>query len=93
MSNTTYAIASANRIGLMGPGQASTVTRAADHLPLENVPILASYTVAELTTLTAAAYSGALVRCSDGDTGSPCLALSDGTDWLRIVLGAAVASS
>lgn len=49
------------------------------------------YTVALLPDALAA--KGRLVYCSDGDAGSPCLAYSDGTNWLRIVLGAAVATS
>lgn len=53
------------------------------------------YTTAELDAdilLPVADNEGKIVRCSDGDTGSECLAYSDGTDWLRIVLGAAVAT-
>lgn len=37
-------------------------------------------------------HTGSIIFVSNGDTGSPCLAVSDGTDWLRIVLGAAVAA-
>lgn len=54
---------------------------------------LPEYTQVELddgTTLPVDENDGMLVRCSDGDDGSPCLALSNGTNWLRIVLGAAV---
>lgn len=36
---------------------------------------------------------GKLIHVSDGDGGSPCLAYSNGTDWLRILIGAAVAGS
>lgn len=53
--------------------------------------ILPTYAVATLPA--AASSSGMLVICSDGDAGSPCLALCNGTAWLRIVLGAAVATS
>jgi hypothetical protein len=34
-----------------------------------------------------------MVYCLDGDNGSPCLAVSDGTAWRRIALGAAVSAS
>lgn len=40
----------------------------------------------------AASNVGRAVYCSDGAGGSPCLAISDGTDWLRVTLGAAVAA-
>jgi len=40
----------------------------------------------------AADNEGRAVYCSDGAAGSPCLAISDGTDWLRVTLGAAVAT-
>lgn len=55
---------------------------------------LISKTVAELAAdYPAASWAGAVVYCSNGDTGSPCLAVSNGTDWKRIALGAAVAAS
>jgi hypothetical protein len=34
--------------------------------------------------------TGQLVFCTDGDSGSPCLAVYDGTSFKRIVLGATV---
>lgn len=55
---------------------------------------LLSATVAELAAnYPAASWLNAVVYCSNGDTGSPCLAVSNGTDWKRIALGAAVAAS
>ena len=39
----------------------------------------ASYTVANLPT--AKGRKGALVYVSNGSTGSPCIAVSDGTNW------------
>jgi hypothetical protein len=36
---------------------------------------------------------GDVAFCSDGDSGSPCLAVYDGTDWLRVSLGAAISST
>lgn len=50
---------------------------------------LADYSVAELPS--ALSNPAAIVYCTNGDGGSPCLAVSNGTDWLRIALGAAVA--
>lgn len=49
---------------------------------------LTSYVVASLPP--AADNAGKLVHCSDGASGSPCLAYSNGTNWLQIALGAAV---
>ncbi len=52
---------------------------------------LASYTVASLPDATKSA--GRLVHCSNGAGGSPCLAYSNGTSWLQITLGSAVAAA
>lgn len=49
------------------------------------------FTVAQLPS--AAANVGRMVRCSNGASGQPCVAMSNGTNWLRISLGAAVATS
>lgn len=35
-------------------------------------------------------YEGVLVHCSNGAGGDPCLAYSDGSDWLRILIGTEV---
>lgn len=53
--------------------------------------LLPAHTVAELTAMTAAANAGRLVFCSNGAEGLPCLAYSNGANWLRVELGAAVA--
>lgn len=42
-----------------------------------------------LSNLTA----GQIAYVTDGDTGSACLAIYDGSNWRRIALGAAIASS
>ena len=52
---------------------------------------LADYSVAELPS--ASANPQSVVYCSNGDAGNPCLAVSNGTNWLRVALGAAVAAS
>ncbi len=50
-------------------------------------------TVAELASdYPAASWTGAAVYCTNGNAGLPCLAVSNGTNWLRIALGAAVAA-
>lgn len=58
---------------------------------LDDVQRLDSFAVAGLPA--AAAHTGKLVYVSNGAAGSPCLAYSNGTSWLRVVLGAAVAAS
>ena len=54
-------------------------------------PVLPTYTVAGLPV--AADNAGRIVRCSNGNAGAACLAVSNGTSWLRVVFGAAVAVS
>jgi len=49
------------------------------------------FTVA--TVPSAASYKGSIIYVSDGDGGNDCLARSDGTNWLRIVIGTAIAAS
>ncbi|WP_079602522.1 hypothetical protein [Bradyrhizobium erythrophlei] len=41
----------------------------------------------------AADHATKIVAVSDGDTGKLCLAYSNGANWLRIVLGAAVSAT
>ena len=41
----------------------------------------------------AAGIAGALIYVSNGAAGSPILAFSDGTDWLRSDTGAAIAAA
>lgn len=41
----------------------------------------------------AAGIAGALIYVSDGAAGSPILAFSDGTDWLRSDTGAAISGA
>lgn len=74
--------------GDVGIATASPSTRLHVNGPIRK----GSYTVA---TLPAAATVGAgtQVYCTDGDAGSPCIAESNGTNWLRVALGAAVAAS
>ena len=50
---------------------------------------LPSYAVSALPT---AGTAGRIVFCTDGDSGSKCLAVDDGTDWKRVALGATVST-
>ena len=52
---------------------------------------LQPYTVATLPP--AAGNLGRLISVSNGAAGQPCLAFSNGTAWVRVVLGAAVATT
>jgi hypothetical protein len=52
---------------------------------------LDSYAVAGLPA--ANLHTGKLVFVSNGASGAACLAYSNGTNWLRIVLGAAVSAT
>lgn len=47
-----------------------------------------TYTVA--TVPSASANANRIIAVSNGAAGSPCLAYSNGTAWVRIVFGAAV---
>ena len=62
-----------------------------DGLTMSGPVGLATYTVATLPA--AASFVGALIYVSDGATGDPIVAFSDGTDWLRVDTKVAVASS
>ncbi len=67
---------------------------AADKLAGKRVPLTVvdqSFTVA--TAPDATKYSGNIIYVSDGATGSPCLAWSDGTNWKVIALGATISAS
>ena len=52
---------------------------------------LSEYTVAGVPA--AADHKGRLIYVSNGNAGAPCLAYSNGTSWLRIALGTAVAAA
>lgn len=52
---------------------------------------LPTYTVAGLPA--ASTNTRKVVWCSNGNAGAACLAVSNGTDWLRIVFGAAVSAT
>lgn len=47
------------------------------------------FTVADLP----AGELGQLVYCSNGDAGSACLAVFDGTNWVRVAFGATVSAT
>ena len=52
--------------------------------------VLQSFAVASLPS---AGTAGKVVYCTNGDGGNPCLAVDNGSAWLRVNLGAAVSAS
>jgi len=52
---------------------------------------MSSYTVA--TVPTAANYTGGIIYVTNGAAGSPCLAVCDGTNWLRCDTLAAISAT
>lgn len=57
----------------------------------ESVFPLPIYTTA--TVPAAGDYYGAVIFTTDGNAGAPCIAASDGGNWLRISLGAAISAT
>ena len=62
-----------------------------------NVGISGGTITGTLITLPSYAFSGLptgavaqIVYCTNGDSGDPCLAVHDGSGWMRVVLGAEV---
>ena len=57
---------------------------------INNILELTPRTVAQLNALTG--VEGQIAYCSDGNSGAKCLAVYDGSNWLRIALGTAIAT-
>lgn len=54
---------------------------------------LLSQTVAQLNAdYPANQWQGAIAYCTNGNSGAQCLAVSDGTNWKRIALGATIST-
>jgi len=51
------------------------------------------YTAQQLNALTASIWRGHIVRCSNGDAGSECLAYCTGFNWKVIELGGNISLS
>ena len=60
---------------------------------VESALVIPASTVAGLTGYPAASNTGKILRVSNGAAGSPCLAVSDGTTWNRVLIGAAVSAT
>jgi len=55
----------------------------------QDISVVGTYTVATVPDV----VEGGIIYVSDGAAGSPILAFSDGTDWLRSDTGAAVSET
>jgi len=63
-----------------GRGNMNDLTKVLSQLAQPTVPVpLATYAVAGLPA--AADYTGCIAYCSNGAGGSPCVVVSDGTNW------------
>lgn len=76
---------------MVTPGMVRRAALKLDKPAADYGPKLPTFAVAGLPS--AAANSGRVVRCSNGNAGQPCLAFSDGTNWKVIAQGATVAAS
>lgn len=76
------------KIGINSDGQ----MEAAAGLPVKAFPKLPAYTVATVPSASTMG-AGSIIYVSDGNAGGDTVAVSDGTDWLNLVAGTAVASS
>ncbi len=92
--DSTGLVPEANLPDTMTSSTGNNLTLAPDttRVAVEDILNLPQKTVAEITAVTSPQI-GDIMNCSDGDTGSPCLAYYDGTDWLRIALGAAISAT
>ena len=73
-------------------GQKYHLTEAEHDSVTGNAPFeLPSYTVAGAPT--ASSYTNHIIYVSNGDAGSPCLAVSNGTNWLVVSLGSAISAT
>ena len=52
--------------------------------------VMENYTVA---TLPSNGTAGRIVYVTDGDGGNPCMAVDNGTNWVRVNLGSSVSST
>jgi len=69
-----------------------TLAPVSGRVKIEDVLRLQAFPTSAINTLTDLA-EGDVVFSIDGDSGAPCLAVYDGTDWLRVSLGAAISDS
>ena len=71
-------------------GNNLTLTPDTNVVKINNLVELTPRTTAQLNALTG--VEGQIAYCSDGDGGSKCLAVYDGSNWFRISLGSAIST-
>ena len=69
-----------------------TITPATEIVKINNVVQLEPRTVAQLNALSGKA-EGQVAYCSNGNAGSKCLAVYDGSNWKVVALGSTIAAS
>ena len=69
-----------------------TITPATEIVKINNIVQLGSKTVAQLNALSGKA-EGQVAYCSNGNAGSKCLAVYDGSNWKVVALGSTIAAS
>lgn len=91
--NNSGQVPSANVPATLAPATGVlTLAPASGRVKIEDVlrlQLLSTSTVEALTNIA----EGDIVYCFDGDDGDPCLAVYNGTDWLRIALGTAISAT
>lgn len=74
----------ASFLNLLGEPTVTVESISATSVTLENFTV---------STLPSNGTTGRMVYVSDGDGGSPCLAVDNGTNWVRVNLGSAVSAT
>lgn len=68
-----------------------SLTPATNRVEITDILNLSPLTTAQATAKSS--QSGDVAYISDGDAGDPCIAVYDGTDWLRVSLGSAISAT
>lgn len=91
--NSSSEVPAANLPDTFSTGTSNNLVLQPDtgRVAIQDVLNLNPQTVAELNARSN--IEGDVAYCSNGDAGSECIAVYDGTDWLRISLGTAIATS
>lgn len=72
-------------------GNDITLVPASEKVAIENIINLNPRTVAQLTALTG--VEGDVAYCSNGDAGSKCIAVYNGTNWVVVSLGSTISAT
>jgi len=69
----------------------TTFQPTSERITVKNIVNLYPQTVAALSSVTGS--EGDVAFCSNGDAGSPCLAVYDGSNWLVVSLGSTISAT